>query len=107
VSTRNLDFTSRFPVYSARLTPGTLARHEIRQHSNPQPAEAPFDIAPPPYLAVTRTLMNLGVRIAAELIAVASLAVIARAIWVYRKSLTRPTAGGIVTRLDVEAHKGR
>jgi hypothetical protein len=47
--------------------------------------------------------MNLGVEIAAGLLGVASLSVIARAFSLYRKSLTWPTADGIVTRLDVEA----
>lgn len=47
--------------------------------------------------------MNLGVRIAAGLWGIASLSVLARAFWIYRKSLTWPTADGVVTHLDVEA----
>jgi hypothetical protein len=47
--------------------------------------------------------MNLGVEIAVGLFGVASVSVIARAFCIYRKSLTWPTADGVVTRLDVDA----
>ena len=47
--------------------------------------------------------MTLAVRFAVGLLGVALLSVIARAFWIYRNSLTWPTADGVVTRLDVEA----
>lgn len=47
--------------------------------------------------------MNPVAKIAAGLCGIAAFSVLARAFWLYRKSLTWPTADGVVTRLDVEA----
>lgn len=49
--------------------------------------------------------MNPGVGIAVGVLGVAALCAIARGFWLYRKSLTWPTADGVVTRLDVEARR--
>ena len=38
--------------------------------------------------------------------ALATVAVIARGVWLYRASLTWPTADGVITRVDIESRRG-